>query len=359
MKIAFIIGSLDYSGAEKIARYLIASLYEHGHKIGVLLLSKEITYPEFSYVKQYPLLTKGNTIRRVVKRQQSIRKIVLNENYDVVVSFGVKFNLDVMEALRGTKVRVILCERNDPYSDPHNKLLRIRRRLVYPFAAGFVFQTEVIAEFFGKRIRNRSVVIPNFIENRLEYMYEGQKQNTIVYTGRLDNRQKNLTMLLRAFARFSKHADYQLYLVGDGPDRKMLEQLVCSLGIVDNVVFAGRQNVYDYLKLAQFYVLPSNYEGMPNSLIEAMGAGIPCIATNCSGGGAASLVENNANGLLIPVNNEDALLQAMEEMANSPELRKLFSLKAYEINDKLDFSKIITMWIEYIESIVGRKNLPK
>lgn len=355
MKIGFVIGTLRYSGAEKIARYLIEALHhEYHHEIGLILISGEGPYPEFDYIRQYPIKASGNKFTRVLSRQRQIRDIVSREKYDVVVSFGVKFNIDAMEALKGLPTKVILCERNDPVSDPHRWVLRLRRKLAYPHATGFVFQTERIAEFFGKEIADRSAIIPNFIEKKSDLLYKEENGNTIVVTARLDDRQKNITMLLRAFQKFSSRHNYELYIVGDGPDEQKFKQTASELGIDKSVHFTGRQNVYEYLSIAKIYVLPSNYEGMPNSLIEAMAAGIPCIATDCSGGGSAYLIQDHKNGTLIPIGGENELVAALEELADSEDLRRKYSTEAYKLNEKLDFKKIIKQWVDYIET-VGEK----
>ena len=353
MKIGFAIGSLKYSGAEKIARHLVYELYKRGYEIGLILLSEKEPYNEFAFAKQYPILTSGSTIKRVISRQKKIRAIVKREKYDLLISFGVKFNIDVMEALLGTNTKVILCERNDPVNDPHNKFLRLRRRFAYPFASGFVFQTEKIADFFGKRIKDKSTVIPNFIEKQMDYQYNPNAENIIMLTARLDDRQKNISMLLRAFSRFSANDQYKLVIVGDGPDRGKFEKLVNELGINNCVQFVGKQNVYDYLPKAQFFVLPSYYEGMPNSLIEAMSIGLPCIATNCSGGGAAALIKDGINGVLIDSDNEDSMVKALELMASDEKFRCKISKEAYEINYILEFSLIINKWVQYLERVAG------
>ena len=353
MRIGFVIGTLNYSGAEKIARYLIDALYhKYNHEIGIILIpGEDKPYPEFSYAKQYLIKNKGNRLLSVINRQRRIRQIVRSDKYDVIVSFGVKFNIDVIEALKFTKTKVILCERNDPVNDPHRKILRLRRRMSYPFATGYVFQTERIASFFGNRICKRSVVIPNFIENKLPNLYNEKAENNIVVTARLDDLQKNISMLLKAFAKFVDHYDYKLYIVGNGPDELKFKKLTEDLRITDRVVFTGRQNVYDYLKIAQLYVLPSNYEGMPNSLIEAMASGLPCIATDCSGGGAAYLIEDHINGTLIPIGGEKELVASLEELAGNEKLRMKYSIEAYMINDKLKIDRIIKLWVDFIEKV--------
>lgn len=355
MKIGFAIGSLNYSGAEKIARYLLEAFHEKGYELGVLLLGSREIYPDIAYARQFVFNCEGNRFARVAKRQKRIREIAKAEDFDVIVSFGVKYNIDVMEALRCSKVPVILCERNDPYSDPHRKVLRLRRSLIYKKARGFVFQTERIADFFGESIKSRSVVIPNFIEEKYEKVNHESAENNIVMTARLDETQKNISMLLRAFKRFSADNDYKLYLVGEGPDRKQYENYVKENGLDGRVILPGRQKVMPYLQSAKFFVLSSYYEGMPNSLIEAMAVGLPCISTDCSGGGAAALIRNGENGILIPSDDEDAMVDAMRRLANDADLRVRLGNEAYKINEVLEFDRIISMWTEYIE-VVARGN---
>lgn len=352
MKIGFVIGTLDFSGAEKIAKYLINELFSDGHEISVLLLSKESPYPGMEGIKQFPLYTKGNTLKRVLFRQKAIRDTVKKEEFDILISFGVKFNIDVMEALKSCNVKVILCERNDPYSDPHRKILRWRRRRIYKYANGYVFQTNTIAEYFGEKIAKKSAIIPNFIENKRSNEYEKSiDSRNIVITARLDDRQKNISMLLNAFNIFAQEYDYRLYIVGDGPDKARFEEYIQTHKLTDKAFLVGRQNVYDYLRIAEFFVLTSNYEGMPNSLIEAMAVGVPSISTDCSGGGASFLITDHINGTLIPVRDQTRLVDAMKELANSKELRSKYSFEAYKINDVLDFNRITEKWKKYIELV--------
>lgn len=356
MRIGFVIGTLKYSGAEKIARYLIDALHhQYNHEIGLILISGEGPYPEFDYISQYPIKVSGNMFSRVLRRQKHIRSIVNREKFDVVISFGVKFNIDTMEALKGVPVKVILCERNDPASDPHRWSLRLRRKLAYPHATGFVFQTERIANYFGKKIAGRSAIIPNFIERKGDCLYKEENGNNIVLTARLDDRQKNISMLLHAFKEFLSSHNYELYIVGEGPDEQKLKKKAKELGIDKNVHFTGRQNIYEYLSIAKMFVLPSNYEGMPNSLIEAMAVGLPCIATDCSGGGAAYLIQDHINGTLIPIGGKEELVVALDELASDEKLRQKYSTEAYKINDKLDFEKIIKLWVNYIELVGNNK----
>ena len=350
MKIAFVIGTLKFSGAEKIARFLIKKLYEdYGHEIFVLLTDCDHFDNDFSYVGQYIIKTKGTIIKRVRQRQKQIKNISKKENFDIVISFGSISNIDVIEALLFTKIPVIICERNDPVNDPSRKILRIRRRISYPFASGYIFQTETIANYFGSKIKKKGIVIPNFIEKHHEYLYNDKVEDNIVITARLKDSQKNISSLITAFKDFHKtHNSYKLYIVGDGPDYKKYKSLIEMYSLTNCVFLTGRQDVYKYLNKAKIFVLSSIYEGMPNSLIEAMACGIPCISTNCSGGGATSLINDHVNGTIVPVNDHKSLTNALCELADNNELRKKYSLEAYKINETLEINKIVNLWNKYI-----------
>lgn len=359
MRICFVIGSLSYSGAEKIMCYLIDS-FKIKNDVSVILMAEDAEYDFLQGVKQYPIYDKNEVnegrIYRTLKREKIIRNIVEKERFDIIVSFGVIYNIDLIEACRNCKSKIILCERNDPYNDPHSKLLRIRRALSYPFADGFVFQTADIMNFFSKKIQKRSVVIPNFIERKIN-LNDGYNPNRLAFatSARLDNRQKDQITLLRAFANFhSRHEEYTLEFYGDGPDRKLLEDEAKRLGIGSAVVFKGRvKNPMEYIRTAKAFVLTSNYEGMPNALIEAMAHGMPCISSDCSGGGARALINDGVNGLIFPVGDVKALEDTFEKVIDN-EFAEKIGCEAYKINDRLEITKIISIWEKYIKSVITK-----
>lgn len=357
MKLCFVIGSLSYSGAEKIM-YNLINYFKVDNDVSVILMAQNSETENLEKVKQYPIYDKNEIyegrIKRTLKRQKVLRNIVKKENFDVIVSFGVIYNIDLIEACLNSKSKIILCERNDPYNDPHSKLLRFRRRLSYRFADGFVFQTEEIQKYFSKRIQKRSIIIPNFIEKRIEPTNRYcPKRKAIATSARLDNRQKNQLNLIRAFKKFyTLHSDFTLEFYGEGPDRELLENEVKRLNLTNNVEFHGRvNNPMQFIRESTAFVLSSNYEGMPNALIEAMAYGMPCISTDCSGGGAKALIINEINGLLIPINDLESLEKAFEKICDNEFANKLSS-EAYKINDTLEMNKILTLWNDYIKGFV-------
>ncbi len=364
MNICFAIGTLNYSGAEKIVRHLIEKLNDGENQISVMLLSCSApisTVP--AEVTQYPLYVDPsvfkNPLKRVVQRIKGIRKVVNNNRFDVVVSFGVVFNMDVALGLIGTNTKLILCERNDPVYDPRSKFQRLRRSLTYPFADGYVFQTETIKSFFSKRIQSKSIVIPNFIEKTVEQSetYHPVRQAWAT-SARLDDNQKNQSTLIKAFSLFAKdHPNYKLEMYGDGPDRRKLEEYAIKCGVKNDVLFMGRvSNPMLEIRLCKGFILTSRFEGMPNSLIEAMAYAMPCISTDCSGGGAKALITNDVNGLLLQNDRPKTIAAAMGRLSDDDEYATRLGVNAYKINENLNIDKIINEWAAYFDAVVRGTN---
>lgn len=134
---------------------------------------------------------------------------------------------------------------------------------------------------------------------------------------------KGLRLLVDALARLKDEApDLRLTLVGDGPDRKMIEAAVTAAGLGDRVRFTGylsQAEVAEELKAADIAVLPSFAEGVPVFLMEALASGKPVIATQV--GGMGELVQHGENGLIVPPGDTDGLVEAIRALASDPDRR--------------------------------------
>lgn len=363
MNICFAIGTLAYSGAEKIMFHLLKELsMDKNHQVSVILISSDEFCDGLDGVMQYPIYRKEeiceNRIKRTLIRQKQIRDIVKKNNFDILVSFGVVYNVDVAQACIGTDVKLILCERNDPMNDPSTTFNRIRRSIFYNRGNGYVFQTETIREYFSKRIKRKAVVIPNFMDKQVNIGERyNPKRNVIATSARLDNHQKDQKTLIQAFAVFSKtHEEFLLEFYGDGPDRKELEKIAEEEGISDKVIFKGRvESPMNYIRNCKVFVLSSVYEGMPNALIEAMAYGMPCISSDCSGGGAKALIEHEVNGLLFDVGDKCTLVNYLNKVCDEPEYAKSMGKKAALVNDRLSINKIMPLWLNYFEQVVQER----
>ena len=273
------------------------------------------------------------------------------ENSSVVVSFLASFNMLALLAAMGTKVPVLVADRNDPRFIPASVAVRKLRDLLYRFADGVIIQTNHNKRYFSKTVQKKSVIIYNPLDlgGRNAEALHTPKEELIVSVSRLMP-QKRQTMLIRAFANIREEfPQLRLVIFGEGSAREELESLIASLELQEHVLLPGSEKkVFDKICPARLFVLSSDYEGMPNALAEAMCLGLPCISTAVSG--ATDLIKSGENGILIDVANQSQLEDAMRRLLRSPALAETMGQKAAEVNLLLDKSVIAEQWREYILS---------
>ncbi|MDO4572003.1 MAG: glycosyltransferase [Clostridia bacterium] len=279
-----------------------------------------------------------------------LRRLVKARRPDMVLAMPEKVNVWTVLSLMGTGVPVVVSERNDPKRHPENRLKRLLRRLVYPMAAGFIFQTDMAAACFPARIRARGAVLDNPLDtSRMPPANTGARGRTVVGAGRLEP-QKNFSLLIEAFARFfAAHPDWRLVIYGEGRERGALEARARALLPPDAWSMPGQTEALDAALLqAGMFVLSSDFEGMPNALIEAMALGAPCVAADCRAGGPAALIRDGENGLLTPAGDPAAMAAAMARAADDAPLRRQLSRNAEQIRLRLDEALVCGQWRSYL-----------
>ena len=223
---------------------------------------------------------------------------------------------------------------------------------------GGVFQTDGAMAYYGKGLRKRGTVIPNpiFIKGELPEVDFSEREKTVVSVGRLDNFQKRYDVMIDSFKIFSQsHPDYILKLYGRGNDEEQIKTWAEESGVSDKIKFMGltTQPMQDIAKDGMF-IITSDYEGISNSLLEAMAVGLPCVSTDHSPGGARLLISNGENGLLAPIGDAEALASAMARFADDSELAKKCGNKAKNVVERFAPKKIIDMWDEYLAKVIKK-----
>ena len=176
---------------------------------------------------------------------------------------------------------------------------------------------------------------------------KSEKEKIIVTAGRLMP-QKNQKMLIDAYELvMKKFPEYQLVIYGEGSYRKELESYVKARGLESKIFMPGSvTDLYDKIKTAELFVLSSDYEGMPNALIEAMCLGLPVISTKVSG--STDLIKHEKNGLLTEVGNTKELAYAMEQMLSDKNFRENMALEAVQLAKMLKPDEILKQWQDVI-----------
>ena len=355
-KLCFVIASMRRGGAERVMSILTGAAVNKGYETHLVLLSNsDVEYDldkRINIIKIPDIIQDVNGVKGVLKRFSTLKKELLRLNPDIVVSFLTMCNMYVSVALRKTGIPVVISERNDPVEDCPSRIRRCIRNVAYLCANGFIFQTEDAKNYYNKKIQKQSVVIPNPVKQDLPYADTQNAANKIVAAARLTD-QKNYPMLLRAFKSFLvDYPDYTLHIYGDGVRRENLIALCRELQIQNQVVFEGKVNdLHSRIKDAKMFVLSSDYEGISNSLLEAMAMGLPCVATDCPCGGSRMLINDGISGLLTPVNDEKAFCAAMKKIAESKELANQLGREAVKVRDNYAEETIIKHYADYIRTI--------
>ena len=190
-------------------------------------------------------------------------------------------------------------------------------------------------------------VDPTFFETE----YVGGKD--IVTLGRLSE-QKNHKLLISAFARVAdKHQEVNLLIYGKGQLADDLSAYINESGLENRVFLMGNTTEAEkVLSEAGYFVLSSDFEGMPNALMEALAVGVPSISTDCPCGGPKTLINAGENGLLVPVNDIEALAEAMDRLLSDEELSSNLSQNAKRLALSYKTDRVFAEWKKYVESVI-------
>ena len=285
---------------------------------------------------------------------RKLRILFKQRSPDVICSFVADACTMARLASLGLKIKVISCERGDPYTT--GKMWQNFMRLTYRLSDYAIFQLPSARDYFGETIKNHSIVIPNpYIPKAVAINRENLKSKTIVSAGRLLDEQKDFTTLIRAFSIVhNKYPDYQLIIYGEGPSRSQLNALVNELDLGNYVRLPGFvNNVSETIKDKSMFVLTSVFEGIPNTLLEAMSMGLPCIATNCSPGGADFLTQNGEYGILLNIGDVEGLAKSIIYYIENPEDAYAMGMKAKESMGRFDTDMILNRWLNVFDNLLN------
>lgn len=288
----------------------------------------------------------SNTVQRVLALRRAIREAGALR----VVSFTDKMNVLTLLACWGEPWQVVIAERSDPRHQSLGPVWEWLRRRMYPRCCGWVVQTQSVARLARTLVDRRPVlVIPNPVTAPAAVIPPPeQRRPRIVGMGRLSP-EKGFDVLVRAFAQLAPwYPDWTLQILGTGPQRQELERLADSLGVRDNVEWAGWVERPETVLLeSSVFVLPSRYEGFPNALLEAMACGLSCVASDCESG-PAEIIRNGRDGLLVPPDNVDALADSLRQLVADPARRAQLGRHAVNVTTRFGREAFFARWEEVL-----------
>lgn len=352
MRVIIVIPFLSNGGAEKMAAKWCYDLNKHG--VNTTLLVHYRIENEYEIASKIPIDSLYNDredydAASLMKTVLRIRKYLKKQKKPLyIIPFIPHIGLQCTLANLGLDNYLIETIRAAPQFSPQSKFFRFLRDVSVCIADGCIFQNKEQMEYFPEKVKKKGIIIYNTVP--LEFLERFEKKEykeikNIIMVSRL-TKQKNHSLMLKALSELkNKNYPFSLTIVGDGPELNHIKKMVQELKLEDSVLLYGRSsNVGELLLNSDLYVLTSKFEGMPNSLMEAMACALPCISTACPTG-PSDLIDNGVNGILIDNDDLDKLTKSIifyyENKEECGKIARLARSKIIKINSENTVNKLV------------------
>ena len=373
MDILLVIFSLSFvGGAERVLTVMANYWAEKGWKVTVATYDHGENQPFYDLspqVKHEPLYLaseSSNPFSRIInnyQRVKNLKKYFNKKAPDVIISFVAKRNIITLLSTLKTGIPVIVSERKNPALSSNGLISRCLRKWLYPKASGVVCQTKAMMEYYLPDLKHNAVVIPNPV---LKDHLDGSSPEILLPDGKLlfaigsmaskeKVKQKGFDMLIPVFNDLAlKHNNWNLVILGDGPERDHLKQMVKNYNLEDRVFLPGNvKNIHSVLNQGDLFVLSSRYEGFPNALVEAMSCGLPAVSFDCPTG-PGEIIRNGVDGYLVKTEDLDTMQIMLGKLMEDQVLRKSMGEKAREVLDRFNIDSVMEEWEKLINrSVTG------
>ena len=388
MQIVFTISALNGGGAEHVMMLLLnafvcqgfscevvvtsqrradADLHGLREDIPCIFLEDTVELPRHNYwwgkcckvFEMFHIPTPGILVRQAFFEDFGIQVEFLHTFFKsrpkaTIISFLHPADQITMAAAEGLANSVVISERADPIRYFKTRYAPYFLNRYYPKLSKMVFQTPQARDYYPEAIQSRGVVIPNPVAKNLPKSFHGERVKKIVNFCRFSP-QKNPWLLMDAFDLFAEnHPGYLLEFIGEGPWKEDMKRYAATKKHGHRIaILPHRQDIHQSIQKYSMFVSSSDFEGMSNSMLEAMAIGLPTICTDCPIGGAAYIIHDHENGLLVPMKNLGRLAQAMAEVADSPELSRKLSGNGSKIREQLAEEVIVQAWLDVLHEVAG------
>lgn len=352
-KIVFITPALTGGGSERVMTELANYMVKQNYEITFLITSNSKIEYELDERVNVDCLH-DNLPVSILSQIKLIRNHMKKNSNCVYISFFVHQSIYSILAGLGLKVDIIVSERNDPKRTVNGIVDDLLRKFLYAFKSckAIVFQTQDAMNYFSKRLQKKGVIILNPLKADLPTPIVIERRKSFVSVARLE-KQKNYPMLFNAFSLLlNDYPDYKLEIYGKGTLETELRELAERLNISHAIEFCGfAKNVNERIIASSAFVLSSDYEGLSNSMIEAVAMGLPSVCTDCPIGGARMFIEDGFNGYLTPVGDANEMYLAMKKtIENKKILEENSYKKALYVKKQLNIGNIVKQWLTVINN---------
>lgn len=349
-KIALLIHAMYGGGAERVMADL-ASYWSEQHYLDLVTWSTvdTDTYKVPSSVRRHGLglmKTSRNSVSGLfanLRRVRVLRATLNRLKPDLILSFSDQMNIVALQAARPLRIPIWISEHSNPERQRLGFLWEKWRKSIYPSCTGCVVLNQDIAGVMSRFVPKEKIrVIPNaVVEPRRSAVKREPGTQTVLFVGRLSP-EKRVDLLIAAWLEVCRQLpEWRLVIVGDGAERERLQKLTQGESSVAWLGWCSDPG--EYYATADLFVLPSEYEGFPVALLEAMSYGVASVATRCS----STIEELNATGesvRAIAVGSKQDLAGSILELARDAGSRSRLATQARETAKKYQWERIGPLW---------------
>jgi GalNAc-alpha-(1->4)-GalNAc-alpha-(1->3)-diNAcBac-PP-undecaprenol alpha-1,4-N-acetyl-D-galactosaminyltransferase len=359
-EIVFVIADLQSGGTQRVVSILANYWSQNSKKVTVITLSG----PETDFFKLSAEVNRislgGQTdssslISGLTANLQRIRLLRRElQKLQARYAIGLISHTNILLTLAGLglETRIIISERNDPRRQSLGLVWNFLRRFIYPLADLVTANSrEVVAALRAFVPEYKLAYLPNPIAEFNLPAQDSPDSRLIIAVGRL-HYQKAHDILISAFAKVaSRYSDWRLEILGEGSERDILQGQIDDLGMNGKITLTGRvTNVAEHLAKASIFALPSRFEGTPNALLEAMSVGVAPVISDTTAG-ALEYVEDQENGLIIPVEDVDGLANAFFQLIENDTIRRDFAKRSIAKVQHLSLPEVARIWQATIDKV--------
>lgn len=340
-------------GAQRVISLIANYLDDKGHQIRVI---------SFTGGDQYPM---NETIERIRLHKQPLIKSVIFSGFFSLLSFYKKKENrpDIMNShidLLGYMtipvakiygIKIIVSEHNN-YLSRYTYQEKFLWSFLYPMANAVTILTRFDLDYFSKK-NKKVVVMPNPCSFEIADNLPSKRKKEIVAIGQLNRyHHKGFDNLIKiAKLVGNQKPGWKFIIIGAGDHgREFLERMVDETGTT-NIEFSGyRTDIKDILNKAEIFILPSRFEGLPMTLLEACSQGAACIAYDCVSG-PSDILTNEENGLLIEDQNIEAMVKGLLRLIDDNTFREKLQKNAPLALEKFSMTNVGNKWENLLKEV--------
>ena len=359
MKLLLCISTLKSGGAEKNISILANLLSKKNHEVTILTFDKKKSNSFFYLDKSIKvinldLLKQSNNIfsslKNLIIRIRKIRRLVLKEEFNYFISYINTMNLTMLISTIFLDIKKIISDRNNPYYSRNSILIKILKFFFYKNADHLIIQTEAAKKYYWFLNKKKIAIINNFFDKgiHLKEKYKIAKKIKIIVVSKIE-KQKGIELLINAIKKIKIKHDLVCDIYGKGSLYNNIKKKISKEKLANYIFLKKTRNIKNIYKKYDLYILSSYYEGYPNSLVEAMIAGLPVISSSCNYG-PKEIISNKVNGILFKVGSQLDLINKIELLIGNYKFAEILGKKAkYTYNPITINNQNFKKWLKIIK----------